>query len=64
MCSYWKEEFQRYGCAVIKSVISPSRANYYRAKQIEWLKKFDLGFDEDDTATWTAEHLPCSFKGG
>ncbi|GKZ86192.1 hypothetical protein AnigIFM56816_001244 [Aspergillus niger] len=64
LCSDWKEEFQRYGCAVIKSVISPSRANYYRAKQIEWLKKFDLGFDEDDTATWTAEHLPCSFKGG
>lgn len=60
----WRDEFHRYGCAVIKGVISPERAEYYRKKQIEWLKKFELGFDENDESTWTADHLPCSFKGG
>ncbi|KAI0163386.1 hypothetical protein BJ166DRAFT_526207 [Pestalotiopsis sp. NC0098] len=60
----WRDEFHKNGCVVIKNVISPERANYYAGKQIEWLKKFDLGFDENDSSTWTAEHLPVSFKGG
>lgn len=60
----WRDEFHKYGCCVIKNVISPERAQYYAQKQIEWLKKFDLGFDEKDESTWTAEHLPVSFKGG
>lgn len=60
----WRDEFHKFGCVVIKNVISPERAQYYRGKQIQWLKNFELGFDENDEATWTAEHLPVSFKGG
>lgn len=60
----WRDEFHRSGCVVIKGVISPERAEYYREKQLEWLKKFELGFDEHDESTWTADHLPVSFKGG
>ncbi|BAE58920.1 hypothetical protein F9C07_2281598 [Aspergillus flavus] len=60
----WRDEFHRNGCVVLKNVISPERAKYYADKQIEWLKNFELGFDENDESTWTAEHLPVSFKGG
>ena len=59
----WRDEFHKNGCVLIKNVISPEKAQYYCDKQIEWLKKFDLGFDENDESTWTAEHLPVSFKG-
>ncbi|KAJ5222553.1 uncharacterized protein N7469_008793 [Penicillium citrinum] len=60
----WRDEFHKNGCVVIKNVISPERADYYRAKQIQWLKNFELGFDENDESTWTVDHLPISFKGG
>ena len=60
----WRDEFHRTGCVVIKNVISKERAQYYVDRQIEWLKNFDLGFDENDKSTWTADHLPVSFKGG
>ncbi|KAH8900322.1 Clavaminate synthase-like protein [Thozetella sp. PMI_491] len=60
----WRDEFHKYGCVVIKNVIDKEKAAYYCQKQIEWLKKFDLGFDETDPSTWTADHLPVSFKGG
>lgn len=60
----WRDEFHKNGCVVIKNVISPERAQYYREKQIQWLKNFDLGFDENDESTWTEAHLPVSFKGG
>ncbi|KAJ5464780.1 uncharacterized protein N7458_000466 [Penicillium daleae] len=60
----WRDEFHKYGCVVIKNVISPERAEYYREKQIQWLKNFDLGFDERDESTWKEAHLPVSFKGG
>ncbi|OJJ68109.1 hypothetical protein ASPBRDRAFT_33405 [Aspergillus brasiliensis CBS 101740] len=60
----WRDEFHQNGCVVIKNVISPERAKYYCDKQIEWLKSFGLGFDENDESTWTTEHLPISFKGG
>lgn len=60
----WRDEFHKYGCAVVKNVITPERAEYYKKKQIEWLQSFDLGFDPNDESTWTAEHLPVSFKGG
>ncbi|GJP94182.1 clavaminate synthase-like protein [Aspergillus niger] len=60
----WRDEFHKNGCVVIKNVISLERAKYYCDKQIEWLKSFDLGFDENDESTWTTEHLPISFKGG
>ncbi|RAK87285.1 Clavaminate synthase-like protein [Aspergillus costaricaensis CBS 115574] len=60
----WRDEFHKNGCVVIKNVISPERAKYYCDKQIEWLKSFDLGFDENDESTWTTDHLPISFKGG
>ncbi|GMG04658.1 unnamed protein product [Aspergillus oryzae] len=56
----WRDEFHRNGCVVLKNVISPERAKYYADKQIEWLKNFELGFDENDESTWTAEHLPKS----
>jgi hypothetical protein len=60
----WRDEFHKYGCVVIKNVISKERAEYYRKKQLEWLHNFELGFDENDPDTWTADHLPVSFKGG
>lgn len=60
----WRDDFHRDGYIVIKSVISPERAAYYRDKQLQWLHNFELGFDENDESTWTAEHLPVSFKGG
>ncbi|KIV99694.1 uncharacterized protein PV09_08627 [Verruconis gallopava] len=60
----WRDEFHKNGCVLIKNVISKERAAYYAQKQLDWLKKFDLGFDENDESTWTAEHLPVSFKGG
>ncbi|KAH7152724.1 hypothetical protein EDB81DRAFT_432450 [Dactylonectria macrodidyma] len=60
----WRDEFHKNGCVVIKNVISKERAQYYVDKQIQWLKNFELGFDENDPKTWTAEHLPISFKGG
>ncbi|KAL4924823.1 uncharacterized protein BDV17DRAFT_284403 [Aspergillus undulatus] len=62
--SDWRDEFHKNGCVVLKNVISPEKAKYYCDKQIQWLKNFDLGFDENDESTWTAEHLPVSFKGG
>ncbi|KAK3679386.1 hypothetical protein LTR78_000947 [Recurvomyces mirabilis] len=60
----WRDEFHKYGCVLIKNVLSKERAQYYVDKQLEWLKNFDLGFDEKDKSTWTADHLPVSFKGG
>jgi len=60
----WRDEFHKNGCVVLKNVITPERAAYYQKKQIEWLHNFELGFDENDESTWTAEHLPVSFKGG
>ncbi|KAK8078854.1 hypothetical protein PG994_002661 [Apiospora phragmitis] len=60
----WRDEFHENGCVVIKNVISREKAQYYADKQIQWLKKFELGFDEKDPSTWTAEQLPVSFKGG
>ena len=59
----WRDEFHELGCVVIKDVISPKRAKYYADRQIAWLKKFELGFDENNQDTWTADHLPVSFKG-
>jgi hypothetical protein len=60
----WRDEFHREGCIIIRNAVSPERAQYYVDKQIEWLKNFELGFDEKDESTWTAEHLPVSFRGG
>lgn len=60
----WRDDFHKYGCVLIKNVLSRERAKYYADKQIEWLKKFELGFDEKDATTWDSEHLPVSFKGG
>ncbi|KAJ5570854.1 hypothetical protein N7535_004514 [Penicillium sp. DV-2018c] len=60
----WRDEFHRNGCIILRNVITSERAKYYADKQIEWLKNFELGFDENDESTWTAEHLPVSFRGG
>lgn len=60
----WRDEFHKNGCVLIKNVITAERAQYYQQKQIQWLRNFDLGFDENDETTWTEEHLPVSFKGG
>jgi hypothetical protein len=60
----WRDDFHRDGFAIIKQVVTPDRAAYYRRKQIEWLQSFGLGFDPNDESTWTSEHLPVSFKGG
>ncbi|KAJ5681632.1 uncharacterized protein N7477_001572 [Penicillium maclennaniae] len=60
----WRDEFHKNGYVAIKNLISPERAQYYREKQIQWLKNFELGFDENDEATWSAEHLPVRLKGG
>lgn len=60
----WRDDFHKYGCCLIKGVLSKERAKYYADKQIQWLKNFELGFDENDRSTWKAENLPVSFKGG
>ncbi|KAM3064989.1 hypothetical protein ACMFMG_001197 [Clarireedia jacksonii] len=60
----WRDEFHKNGCVVLKGVITPERAQYYCEKQIQWLRNFELGFDENDESTWKAECLPVSFKGG
>ncbi|KAK5746237.1 hypothetical protein LTR17_000972 [Elasticomyces elasticus] len=60
----WRDDFHKYGCTLIKGVLSKERAQYYVNKQLEWLKSFNLGFDPNDQSTWKAEHLPVSFKGG
>ncbi|KAH6693756.1 hypothetical protein F5X68DRAFT_128565 [Plectosphaerella plurivora] len=60
----WRDEFHKNGCVLIKGVITPERAAYYAEKQIQWLKNFDLGFDPENPETFTADHLPVSFKGG
>jgi len=60
----WRDDFKKYGTAVIPGVISKEKADYYCKKQIEWLKSFEIGFDENDKSTWTGEHLPIAFKGG
>lgn len=60
----WRDEFHQKGCVLIKNVISKERAQYYVDKQVQWLQNFDLGYDPNDKTTWTAEHLPVSFKGG
>ena len=60
----WRDEFHRTGCVLIKNVLSKERAQYYVDQQLQWLKKFELGFDENDRSTWNGDHLPVSFKGG
>jgi hypothetical protein len=60
----WRDDFHRDGCAIVKGVVTPERAAYYKQKQIEWLQSFGLGFDPSDESTWTQDHLPVSFKGG
>lgn len=60
----WRDDFHRNGCAIVKAVVTPERAAYYKQKQIEWLQSFGLGFDPNDESTWTQDHLPVSFKGG
>ena len=60
----WRDEFHKTGVAVVKGVVTPERAAYYRQKQVEWLQSFGLGFDPNDESTWTQEHLPVAFKGG
>lgn len=60
----WRDDFHRDGFAIVKGVVTPERAEYYKAKQIEWLQSFNLGFHPSDEGTWTVEHLPVSFKGG
>ena len=60
----WRDEFHRNGCVLIKNVLGVEKSKYYAGKQIDWLKKFELGFNENDSSTWNADHLPVSFKGG
>ncbi|KAI6837312.1 hypothetical protein KC340_g4360 [Hortaea werneckii] len=60
----WRDEFHKKGCVLIKNLLSKDKAEYYRQNQLQWLKNFDLGFDENGRSTWNADHLPVSFKGG
>ncbi|RMY72274.1 hypothetical protein D0863_04621 [Hortaea werneckii] len=60
----WRDEFHKKGCVLIRNLLSREKAEYYRPKQLQWLKNFELGFDENDRSTWNADHLPVSFKGG
>jgi hypothetical protein len=60
----WHDEFHKTGVAVVKGVVTPERAAYYRQKQVEWLQSFGLGFDPNGESTWTQEHLPVAFKSG
>lgn len=60
----WRDDFFRDGYYVLKGVISPEKAAEYRQEMFDWLTTFNRGFLWDDKSTWTAEHLPVSFKGG
>ncbi|GKT82425.1 hypothetical protein Ct61P_00275 [Colletotrichum tofieldiae] len=60
----WRDFFFEHGYAIFKNAITPERAEYYKSKQIDWLKSFNRGFDPENEDTWTSEHLPVSFKGG
>ncbi|RAH84248.1 hypothetical protein BO86DRAFT_307100 [Aspergillus japonicus CBS 114.51] len=60
----WRDDFYRQGYVVLKGVIPREKAAYYRQKELDWLQSFNLGLDLNDPTTWTAEHLPQSFKAG
>ncbi|KAL6355866.1 hypothetical protein LRP88_09449 [Fusarium phalaenopsidis] len=60
----WRDELQENGCVLLNGVIPPEKAAQYAQRQLDWLHKFDLGFDENDESTWAKDHLPVSFKGG
>jgi len=59
-----KADFARNGYAIIKSAISPERAQYYRDQQLSWLEGFKLGFDRNDKSTWNNERVPVNMKHG
>lgn len=59
-----KADFARDGYAIIKSAISPERAQYYRDQQISWLEDFKLGFDRNDKSTWNNKHVPVNMRHG
>ena len=60
--SDWRDDFYRDGYVVLPGVLSTEKADYYRSKLLNWVTGFNLGLDLNDESTWTAEHLPQSFK--
>ena len=60
----WRDDFFKNGYYVVKNAIPRVRAEAYCKKSLDWLSKFDFGFDIDDKSTWVQKHLPMMMKGG
>ncbi|KAJ6079960.1 hypothetical protein N7467_009713 [Penicillium canescens] len=55
----WRDEFHQNGCVVIKDVISPERAEYYREKQLQWLKNMYFAYGSPhEKMAWEARTEP------
>jgi hypothetical protein len=60
----WRDDFFRNGYYVVKGAVPRERADSYRQRMLDWLCKFDFGFDINDKTTWVQKHLPMMMKGG
>lgn len=58
----WREDLFQNGYAIIKGAVSRENAAGYVEEMTKWLERFPLGFDRNDTSTWTEEHLPAHMK--
>lgn len=59
-----RQQLSAKGFYVVKGAIPVERALEYRARAHGWLEGFKLGYDRNNEATWTNEHLPPHIKGG
>jgi hypothetical protein len=60
----WRDQLFQDGYAIVKGAVPADRAAGYVEQMTQWLEKFPLGFDRNDPATWTEEHLPAHMKYG
>ena len=54
----FRDELFESGFVVVKGVISPERASYYRQKAIQCLQSFTPKFDINNPNTWVEENMP------
>ncbi|KII95905.1 hypothetical protein PLICRDRAFT_96719 [Plicaturopsis crispa FD-325 SS-3] len=60
----WRDDLAVNGFAVIKSVVTPEKAQTYCDRAYQWIENWGLGFKRDDPSTWTADKIPVVRKGG
>ena len=59
MAEHWYHQFQKYGYAVVPSVITFEEAKSYQSRAFTWLRSLDNPrLDLTDPSTWTLENLP------